>query len=244
MRKQLSALLILALCALVWIPPVGAQESSDCAHVYTVQEGDWLSKLARQYLGDPAAYPAIDLATDARAANDSSFHVIFDPDWIDVGWKVCIPSKEDATALTITGLKNAEYQSGATKSGTAPLVDGEYSETPVPGSASKTVVQLTQQVAFGYLDGQAAAAVVLVTTTGGSGTFYDLAVVVERDGQLVNVASTMLGDRVQIQSFGIEGDEIVVEMITQGPDDPMCCPTQQVRQAYQLQGDQLVQTSS
>jgi hypothetical protein len=244
MARHTFTLAILALLALVWITPVGAQGPGDCAHVYTVQEGDWLSKLARQYLDDPAAYPAIDLATDAAAAGDSSFQAIADPDRIEVGWKLCIPSREAAAGLIMTGLKNAEYRSGATESGTAPLVDGEYSETPVPGSASVTVVQLTEHVAFGYLDGQPAAAVILVTTTGGSGTFYDLAVLVERDGQLANIAITPLGDRVQIRSFGIEGDEIVVEMIAHGPDDPMCCPTQHVRQTYVLQGDQLVPTSS
>jgi heat shock protein HslJ len=33
-------------------------------------------------------------------------------------------------------------------------------------------------------------------------------------------------------------------MINQGPEDPMCCPTQNVVQTYTLQGDQLVETSS
>ena len=36
----------------------------------------------------------------------------------------------------------------------------------------------------------------------------------------------------------------MVEMITHGPDDPMCCPTQRVVKSYALQGDQLVETSS
>jgi heat shock protein HslJ len=33
-------------------------------------------------------------------------------------------------------------------------------------------------------------------------------------------------------------------MVTQGPNDPMCCPTQEVVNTYALQGDQLVATSS
>ena len=85
---------------------------------------------------------------------------------------------------------------------------------------------------------------VLVTDPGGSGTFYDLAVVMEEDGQPVNVATHSLGDRVEIQALSIVGNEIIVEMVNQGPDDPMCCPTQQVVQTYALEGDQLVQTSN
>lgn len=141
-------------------------------------------------------------------------------------------------------LQNMSYKSEWTQSGTVPLTDGEYRESVAPGSATETVVMLTDHVAYGQLNGQDAAAVVLVTDPGGSGTFYDLAVVVERDGQPVHIAGASLGDRVQIQSLRIENNEIVVDMVTQGPNDPMCCPTQRVVQTYTLEGDQLVQTSS
>ena len=35
-----------------------------------------------------------------------------------------------------------------------------------------------------------------------------------------------------------------VDMVTQEPDDPMCCPTQRVVKTYALEGDQLVETGS
>ncbi len=44
-----------------------------------------------------------------------------------------------------------------------------------------------------------------------------------------------------INSLTIENNQVVVDMITQGPDDPMCCPTQQVVVAYELQDGELVQ---
>jgi heat shock protein HslJ len=103
---------------------------------------------------------------------------------------------------------------------------------------------LTDNIAYGELNGQEAVAVILVTDPGGSGTFYDLAVVVEQDGQPVNVATTLLGDRVQVQALSVANNEIVVSMVTHGPDDPMCCPSQQVVQTYTLEGGQLVQTAS
>jgi heat shock protein HslJ len=52
---------------------------------------------------------------------------------------------------------------------------------------------------------------------------------------LVNVATTSLGDRAQINSLIIEQDQIVVEMVTHSPDDPMCCPTQIVRDTFALE---------
>jgi uncharacterized lipoprotein YbaY/heat shock protein HslJ len=141
-------------------------------------------------------------------------------------------------------LANMEYQSEFTAAGTAPLSGGEYREPAAPGSATEIVVMLTEFAAVGELDGQPAAAVILVTDPGGSGTFYDLAVVMEQDGQPMNVATTPLGDRVQINSLSIADNQIVVDMIAQGPNDPMCCPTQQVLQTYELQDGALVQVSS
>jgi len=146
-------------------------------------------------------------------------------------------------ALTTGALQNAEYQTEWTETGTVQLKDGEYRAPAAPGSASEIVVALTEYVADGELDGQPAAAVILYSSGGGSGTFYELHVMVEREGQPHDVAWTYLGDRVQINSLSIQDDEIVVDMVTQGPDDPMCCPTQQVVRTYALQGEELVQTS-
>jgi hypothetical protein len=143
-------------------------------------------------------------------------------------------------------LKNLEYRSTFTASGTASLVNGEYREPAAPGSASETVVTLTGPVATGDLNGDGVpdAVAVLATSTGGSGTFVDLAAVVMQDGKPVNVATAPLGDRVQVNSVSVTDGTITVDMITQGPNDPMCCPTQHVQETYQLQGDQLVETSS
>jgi len=65
------------------------------------------------------------------------------------------------------------------------------------------VIALTEHVAVGELDGQPATAVILYSSGGGSGTFYELHVMVERHGQPQDVAWTQLGDRVQINSLSI-----------------------------------------
>src|SRR5688572_30342464 len=74
------------------------QESE--GEAYTVQAGDWLSKLAEKYYGDPLAFPAIVEATNARAAEDSSFVVITNPDLIEVGQKLWIPAQAGQVAVS------------------------------------------------------------------------------------------------------------------------------------------------
>jgi heat shock protein HslJ len=243
MGKLITGMVALALS----LPGLSvAQEPVKCESDYVVQGGDWLAKIADQHYGDYSLYPAIVLTTNARSASDSSYATIADPWQIEPDWKLCLPSTQAAqSGFTVEALKNAEYLSEWTASGQAVLSDGEYRESIVPGSATKIVIILSDRMAFGYAsDGQPLAAVILITNPGGSGTFYSLSAVVEQDGKPVNIATTLLGDRVRINSLAVKGDEIVVDMVTQGPDDPFCCPTQRVVQKYALQGDQLMQTSS
>jgi hypothetical protein len=149
----------------------------------------------------------------------------------------------EETTWNLDSFMDAEYQTEWTPEGRVRLQDGEYRAPAAPGSASEIVVALTEHLAVGELNGETAAAVIVYSSGGGSGTFYELHVMVERDGQPYDVAWTQLGDRVQVNSLAIEGNEIVVDMVTHGPDDPMCCPTKQVVQTYALQGETLVQTS-
>lgn len=58
---------------------------------YTVQAGDWLTKISEKYYGDAQAYRPIIEATNAKAAEDSSFATITDPNLIIVGQKLWVP---------------------------------------------------------------------------------------------------------------------------------------------------------
>ncbi len=97
----LTVLFVLVLSSLVpaalAAPP--AQEAVACEQEVTVQADDWLSKLAEKAYGDVLAYPAIVAATNAKNAADSTFAKIENPDVIEIGWKLCIPSAADAQTL-------------------------------------------------------------------------------------------------------------------------------------------------
>jgi heat shock protein HslJ len=155
------------------------------------------------------------------------------------------PALPDTEIPTKEQLQNTTYTSEWTESGLAPLVDGEYHEPIAPDSATEIVVTLTDFLVAGEIgtSGQAAA-VVLVTQPGGSGSFYDLAIVAKINSEPVNIATTFVGDRVQINAISIDNGEIVLDMTIHGPEDPMCCPTQRVIQKYALQDSELVPTST
>jgi heat shock protein HslJ/LysM repeat protein len=257
--KRLIIIAALMLVVLVFPVTVGAQIPVECQEEYTVQVGDWLSKISEKYFGDPLAYPALLLLANAVAGD--TYTDIANPDLIEPGWTLCIPSGDDVTnllalsmgpspasapeGLAPADLANATYSSEFTQNGTAPLVNGEYSEPAAPGSATETKVRLMQtHTAYGEINGQPVAVTILVTDAGGSGTFYSMHVMVNQDGQPVNIASTSLGDRVQINSITVINNQIVVDMVQAGPDDPMCCPSQHVINTYEVQGDQLVELSS
>ena len=147
-------------------------------------------------------------------------------------------TKTTTGTLTVDDLKNGEYQTEFSSSG---KINGIYKEKIVPDSFTELVVTLSDKMAFGDLngDGEKDAAVILIINPGGSGTFRYLAAVINQNGAPNHVASQLLGDRVKVKSLSIKSGEITVKMITHGPSDPLCCPTLEAIQDYQLQGDKL-----
>jgi len=117
--------------------------------------------------------------------------------------------------LTLDILKNAEYYSQNT--GTRiKLVNGTYSSEPLAGEpqADYFVKLDTDYVVFGDLnnDGQEDAIVILVSRAGGTGTFRQLAVMLNSNGSPSNVANQDLGDRTAINSLTISSGVISVDM--------------------------------
>ena len=153
--------------------------------------------------------------------------------------------EEAGTEQIQQALANMTYNDIAVFDEPVTLSDGEYEGEPaVAGAATRPVVTLTDWMAVGKLNGTPSAATILVSNGGGSGSFYDLAIVQEVDGEPTNVATTLLGDRVVIEALDIEENQVIVQMVEQGPGDAACCPTQRVLNAYQLEDGALTQTTS
>jgi uncharacterized membrane protein len=111
------------------------------------------------------------------------------------------------------------------------LTNGRYEGEPfVEDASSKPIVQIdTEHSATGDLDDDELNEIVvaLVTNFGGSGAYVYLAVVDTTEKGTRSVATTGLGDRVQIRSLAVENGLVVIETTEHGPDDAMCCPTVQ-----------------
>jgi hypothetical protein len=149
--------------------------------------------------------------------------------------------------LSLQQLKNMTYKVQDATHGEASLHNGEFDdEAYEPGAASHLEVRFGDRVAHGDLDGDSTpdAAVILWVDPGGSGTFAYLALVLNQNGEPRHVASELLGDRVNVKNIRIQSRIVTVDMLTQGPTDPMCEPRQRVIQRYALNHGQLVRGGS
>jgi hypothetical protein len=126
-----------------------------------------------------------------------------------------------------------------TDSSTVVLTKGRYVEPDEPGSTSQVVIQLSEKGAKGPVDGREIAAAVLISSGGGSGTFYDLVLLIWGPNGWKHTDTAPLGDRVKVHSVSLAGREIIVDLTEQGPDDPMCCPTLRRTRRYLVQDGRL-----
>jgi multiple sugar transport system substrate-binding protein len=95
MKKIVSMLLLLALLLTLAPLPTLAQDIA-CENEVVVQASDFLSTIADKYYANILAYPAIVEATNAQGGD---FATIDNPDAIEPGWKLCVPSAEDAQTM-------------------------------------------------------------------------------------------------------------------------------------------------
>jgi len=128
------------------------------------------------------------------------------------------------------------------------LVDGRWEGEPyVDGGASRPSAGLVEHFALsGDIDGDERdeTVVLLWGSSGGSGVRSYLAAVGRRNGDVVNLATSLVGDRVQVKDGSVIDRVIALEVVQAGPGDAACCPTQRARVEWQLEHGDLVRTTT
>jgi len=135
-----------------------------------------------------------------------------------------------------TRIRNAQYQLGATDAlRIVQLTDGKF-EQGVFGGADFVSVHVTDFIAKGVFNGPGdnQYAVLVSENYGGSGTFVFLAVYADVNGTPKFLASTMVDDRPQLNALSIQDDEIYLDVVVHGSQDPMCCPALRTLRHYQF----------
>jgi heat shock protein HslJ len=145
-------------------------------------------------------------------------------------------SVQHVNETSLQQLKNLSYQ--GIYANPVTLKDGVYEGQPfVTGGDSRPRVQLVEQLMVsGDMtdDGFDEAAVFLTESAGGSGSFTYLAIVSNSGSNYQNIATRNLGDRVQVRALQLAEGTLILDFITAGPDDAMCCPSMKMRTTYRL----------
>lgn len=98
-RKAFFLIIFIGIISLLPAVGLAAPATQEEGQDYIVQSDDWLSKLAEKFYGDPLAFQAIVEATNTKASSDSSYANISEPDVIEVGQKLFIPTAQEASAI-------------------------------------------------------------------------------------------------------------------------------------------------
>jgi len=166
-------------------------------------------------------------------------------------WMVPVALLISACGPPPSGLGNAALDSAmieGIRETPVVLENGVFEGEPFePGAASRPRVGRIQEfVVRGDLggDGQERAAVLLWSSEGGSGTFLWMSILESAPERPRSVATTPVGDRVQIIDFVFEDGGLILDCIAAGPQDAACCPNQHERRSYEWTGSEIQGSSN
>jgi heat shock protein HslJ len=114
------------------------------------------------------------------------------------------------------------------------------------GSGQPYISLMDQLIVTGDLDDDGAedAVTVLIDHSSGSGTFFYLVAVLEALSNPTPLEALMIGDRIQVKSLSVDGSQIIADLVAHGANEPLCCPSWNVRKVYALEANTLVERSS
>jgi heat shock protein HslJ len=131
---------------------------------------------------------------------------------------------------------------------TVTLKAGRWEGPPlVAGGTSALTLELVSDFRLlGDLDGDGdeEAVVLLGQSAGGSGENLYLAVMDRQDKVIRQVASALIGDRVQIRRARTEQNRVHLDVVQAGESDAMCCPGELAERIWSLEGGTLRELSS
>lgn len=157
-----------------------------------------------------------------------------------LGLAACGADAPEPAATAAIDPASASYTGLDGFAGTVTLTDGKFE-----GGANGISAYLSRHlVGRGDLDGDgtAEAAAVVVSSAGGSGAVLHLTVLSNVDGDVANVATLRLRERVIVRELEIRDGAIRLSAIEHSPDDPACCPSQRLDRWFTLADGSLEQT--
>lgn len=154
--------------------------------------------------------------------------------------------EEEVVKLTLEALENAEYYYALYDKKTR-LISGQHDEEEVIDEDGFRYIFsagiVSDKVAFGDLNynGKEDAAVIIYSAGGGSGIFYELAVIINENGSPYHLTSKYLGDRIRVNSIAVKEGVIILDMVVHDLGDAACCPTLDKVFQYKLFEDELLE---
>jgi hypothetical protein len=146
------------------------------------------------------------------------------------------PATPTAISDEVEEVRNAQYQLGATDAlQVVPLTGGKF-EQGTPGSDNFMSILVTDFVAIDDLnaDGTDEAIALISENYGGTGVFVFLTVFSKVNGTWTFQTSNMVDDRPQLNALSIEDNQIFLDAVIHGVDEPMCCPTLRTTRRYRF----------
>lgn len=122
------------------------------------------------------------------------------------------------------------------------LENGEWAGAPLEGGVARPYASLLDLAAAGDLngDGNDETVALLVYSGGGTGQFLHVTVFTPApEGGIAELGTAMIGDRNPVRDLAVENGVIILDIVTQGPNDGACCPTQKARLTLTLRNGAL-----
>lgn len=157
------------------------------------------------------------------------------------GISACSSSSSEAGPPTFDQVRNATIDGLFNDPVT--LKDGRWEGEPyVAEGASRPTAGIAGDLMLtGDLtgDGNDEAVAFLWGATGGSGTRNYIGVFQSDGVAAINIATALVGDRVQVRGGRIIDGQVELDVVQHGPDDAQCCPATNATRAWVLKGGAL-----